>query len=138
VLTTTYATVYHLASDLLLTRDCLADCTGFSLPDNRWQIEVQEWFEAGLAKLQAYVVDSAANVADLGPYGSIIEPIYGMCFVQRIRNTGAYQSFSFLGLMIVICFGLTLILLSWITEPIIACTTQRSGRTETTNTIIAR
>jgi hypothetical protein len=122
----------------LLARDCLADYTGFSLPDNRWQIEVQEWFEAGLVKLQTYVVKYAANVADLGPYDSIIEPIYDMCFVQRIRNMDSYQSFSFLGLMIVICFGLTLILLSWITEPIIACTRQRSGRTETTNTIIAR
>ena len=96
---------------------------------------MQGWFETGLAKLQAYVVEYAANVADLGPYGSIIEPIpatdpldqasYDMCFAQQIRNTGANQSFSFLSLMIVVCVGSTLILLSWITEPIIACTRQR-------------
>jgi hypothetical protein len=133
--TTTYATVYQLGSDALLARDRLADYTGFSLPDNQWQLEVQRWFETGLAKLQAYVVEYAANVADLGPYGSITEPspatdpldqaFYDMCFAQRIRNTGAYQSFSFLGLMIVICVGSTLILLSWIIEPIIACTRRR-------------
>lgn len=124
--TTTYAIVYHLGSDALLAQDRLADYTSFSLPDNQWQIEVQGWFETGLAKLQAYVVEYAANVANLGSYGSTIDQVfYDMCFAQRIRNTGAYQSFSFLGLMIVICVGSTLILLSWITEPIIACTRQR-------------
>jgi len=74
VLTTTYATVYHLGSHAL-ARDRLADETGFSLRDNQWQIEVQGWFETGLAKLQAYVVEYATNVVDLGPYRSIIEPI---------------------------------------------------------------
>jgi hypothetical protein len=46
--TTTYATVYQLGSDALLSRGRLA---GFRLPDNQWQIEVQGWFETGLAKL---------------------------------------------------------------------------------------
>jgi len=31
--------------------------------------------KTGLAKPQAYVVEYAANVADLGPCGSIIDPI---------------------------------------------------------------
>jgi hypothetical protein len=43
-----------------------------------------------------------------------------MCSNQRIRNTGAYQSFSFLGLMIVICVGLTIIVLSWTVEPCVS------------------
>lgn len=43
-----------------------------------------------------------------------------LCANQRVRNRGAYQSFSFLGLMIVICVGLTIMLLSWTAESCIA------------------
>jgi hypothetical protein len=119
-LTGTYVTVNLLGDTALFARDHLSGITiGEGLPDNQWQIEVQGWFETSLAKLQSYVVEWAANLADLGPEGSVIAPL-NMCSNQRIRNTGAYQSFSFLGLMIVICVGLTIMILSWTVEPCVS------------------
>ena len=123
----TFDTVKFLGTAALLANDLLTDVTiGQGLPDNQWQTEVQGWFETSLAKLQAYVVEWAANLADLGPEGSVLAPnpagnavdlaALDMCSNQRIRNTGAYQSFSFLGLMIVICIGLTIMILSWTVE----------------------
>lgn len=126
---TTFQTVNSLGSTALLARDRLVDYIGTGLPDNQWQIEVEGWFATSLAKLQAYVVEYAANVADLGPTGSVLSPSSGQdaetnaaldqCSNQRVRNVGGYQSFSFLGLMIVICVGSTIILLSWIVEPLL-------------------
>lgn len=128
--TSTYQTVLSLSDTALLARDRLVDFIGTGLPPNQWQLEVQGWFETSLAKLQSYVVEYAANIADLGPTGSVLAPspdadpetqaALDQCSNQRIRNFGSYQSFSFLGLMIVICVGLTIILLSWIVEPIVA------------------
>lgn len=127
-LTGTYVTVDSLGDTALFVRDHLSGITlGGGLPDNQWQIEVQGWFETSLAKLQSYVVEWAANLADLGPSGYIIAPSpaggaiglasLDMCSNQRIRNTGAYQSFSFLGLMIVI---FVIMILSWTVEPCVS------------------
>lgn len=126
-LTGTYTTVNSLGDTALFARNHLSGIImSEGLPDNQWQIEVQGWFETSLAKLQSYVVEWAANLADLGPEGSVIAPSptgdavdlasLNMCSNQRIRNTGGYQSFSFLGLMIVTCVGLTIIILSWTVE----------------------
>jgi hypothetical protein len=129
-LTTNYLTLNSLGDTALLARDRLTGTINQGLPDNQWQIEVQGWFETSLAKLQSYVVEWVANLADLGPSGSVIAPSpsgnaidlasLDLCANQRVRNTGAYQSFSFLGLMIVICVGLTIMLLSWTAESCIA------------------
>ncbi|KAI1627942.1 hypothetical protein EDD37DRAFT_286894 [Exophiala viscosa] len=130
ILTSTYHTVNGLGSTALLARDRVLDFISTGLPANQWQIEMEGWFATSLAKLQAYVVEYAANVADLGPTGSVVSPAPGsqnaedqaafdQCSNQRIRNVGGYQSFSFLGLMIVICVGSTIILLSWIVEPLL-------------------
>jgi hypothetical protein len=76
------------------------------------------------------LVEWAANLVDLGPEGAVIAPSpagdvvdlasLDMCSNQRIRNTGAYQSFSFLGLMILICVGLTIMILSRTVEPCVS------------------
>lgn len=129
-LTTNYLTLNSLGDTALLARDRLTGTINQGLPDNQWQIEVQGWFETSLAKLQSYIVEWVANLADLGPSGSVIAPnpsgnaidlaSLNLCINQRIRNTGAYQSFSFLGLMIVICVGTTIMVLSWTVESCLA------------------
>ena len=82
-----------------------------------------------MAKMQAYTLEFATNLADLGPYGYVVsfnptgnavnKAGVNLCSEQRIRNTGGYQTFSFLGLMIVVCVGSLIIILSWIVEPIV-------------------
>jgi hypothetical protein len=128
--TSTYETVFDLGAQALLAQDLVRLSISPGLPDDQWQLEARGWFETSLAKLQDYVVQFAVNTADLGKYGYVVAPdptgtpeeqaLLHFCGNQRIRNTGGYRSFSFLGLMIVICVGTTIFLLSWILEPLIA------------------
>ena len=146
--TSTYETVLSLGSTALLARDRLVGLIGTGLPANQWQIEVEGWYTTSLAKLQSYVVEYAANVADLGPTGSVVAPssgadaetqaAYDQCSNQRIKNVGGYQSFSFLGLMIVICVGSTIIVLSWIVEPLVAFVRSKRGNNKHDYREIAR
>lgn len=119
---TMYQTVNYLGPSALLANDRVFRFLSPGLPANQWQIEFQGWFETSLSRVQANTVEWAANTADLGLYGHVInldpksDPIskaaYDLCSNQRIRNTGSYQSFSTLGLVIVISVGTTIIILS--------------------------
>jgi hypothetical protein len=103
---------------------------------NQWQMEVNGWFATSLSKLQNYILEFAAN-ADPGPYGLVYLPgdpngsvnvaLKAMCSQQRIRNTGGYHTFSFLGLMITICVCSAIILTSWILERVYAFRHKRSS-----------
>lgn len=59
-LTTNYLTLNSLGDTALLARDRLTGMIDQGLPDNQWQID--------------YVVEWVANLADLGPSGSVIAP----------------------------------------------------------------
>jgi hypothetical protein len=128
--TSTFETVFDLGSQALLAHDLVRLSTSPGLPEDQWQLEARGWFETSLAKLQDYIVQFAVNTADLGKYGYVMAPdpegnpeqqaLLHFCGNQRIRNTGGYRSFSFLGLMIVICLGTTILVLSWILEPLVA------------------
>jgi hypothetical protein len=122
-MSSTFNTVNGLGDTALLARDRLVNFIGTGLPDNQWQVEVEGWFQTSLAKMQASVVEYAANVVDLGPFGYINTPnpngdaiqkaAASFCSNQRVRNVGSYQSFSFLGVMLVVCVGGVIIVISW-------------------------
>lgn len=94
------------------------------LPNNQWHLELQGWFETGLAKFQQYVVDFVNNPSLAGSNGhiSITTPVawkesdsaalQSQCFQQRITSTGSYQTFSFLGIIIIAVVAPGIILLS--------------------------
>ena len=86
------------------------------LPNNQWQIEVSSWFNVSLAALQRYVVQKAygpTDVLDEGGYivKPSIEPEEAICQSQMIRNVAGYQNFSTLGVVIILVFGSSLVLL---------------------------
>jgi hypothetical protein len=126
----TFYAINGLGDNALLVRRNVFQnlCTG--LPANQWQIEVQGWFETSLAKLQAYVVEYAANPTNLGPHATLFTPdpsglpteqaAWWFCNNQRIHNTGGYQSFYFLGIMVVVCLSVFIIALSLSLEHIVA------------------
>jgi hypothetical protein len=130
-----FSTVNDLSGSALLAADRLADLISTGLPSNQWQIELQGWFETSLAGIQADVVSWPAQPTDLGPFGSVSAPnatgdpvskaAHALCSAQRIRNTGAYQSFSTLGLIIVIVLGTTIIILSLTVEFCVASLRKR-------------
>lgn len=102
------------------------------LPSNQWQIEVLGWFQTVLAQLQTFMVDFASNDDGLSPYASA-GPIltsrsteYGrdlarhQCQNQLVQTVGESQNFSFLGLMIILCFSFLLILADLLLETVVS------------------
>src|SRR5436190_11255986 len=77
----------------------------------QWHKEVSIWFAISLARLQASVVEWAVGPKYLVPGSGIqvkstllfIEKI--MCRNQLVRNTGPYQSFSVLGVALILAIG---------------------------------
>lgn len=126
--------VQYLSSPLAAS-DRLANLISASLPPNQWQIEVQGWFETSLVKIQALVTAYPTQPADLEPFGRVVQPnktggsidraSYSLCSNQRVRNTGSYQSFSALGLIIIIVLGTIIIVLSLTVETCVAAYRQR-------------
>lgn len=122
--------VQYLSTSSLFASDRLTNLISASLPPNQWQIEVQGWFETSLAKIQALVTAYPSQPADLEPYGRVLSPnrtvgpidraAYSLCQDQRVRNTGSYQSFSALGLLIILILGTTIIILSLSVESCVA------------------
>jgi hypothetical protein len=119
-----FNTTTFLGPSALLANDNVFELVGTTLANNQCQIEVQGWFETLLARMQWFVLEWAANMANLGQYGYIVAPdrtsshpvdkaAVSLCSLQRIRNTGAYQTFSFVRVMITVCVGFFFILLSW-------------------------
>ena len=122
----TYSTVDNLGDTALYARDYIQGTISQGMPSNQWHTEVEGWFQTNLAKMQAYAIEYAANKKDLGPYGYIYHPNPDLpidapwvhqCKNQRIRNSGSYQSFSVLGLVVLLVIGGILIILSLILEP---------------------
>jgi len=121
----TYDTVNGQDSSALQATSKLYQLFSPGLPNNQWQLELQGWFETGLVKFQQYIVDFVNNPSIANDNGliSIITPgswggtdknaLQSQCSQQRVQSTGAYQSFSFLGIMIIIIIAPTLIILSW-------------------------
>jgi hypothetical protein len=109
----------------LLARETVSDFLSSGLPSNQWTLEVTRWFTTSLAKIQASVVQYASNEQDLGPYGRIrtsdeatsetpeVRNILAQqCGQQRIQSSNEVQSFSVLGLGIVVGSTLLLIVVS--------------------------
>ena len=80
---------------------------------------------------------------DLGAYGRVVSPnatggpvdraAHALCSNQRVRNTGSYQSFSGLGLIIIIVFGSLIIILSLTVETCVATLRRRRARYQPVN-----
>jgi hypothetical protein len=111
----TYSSTFGFGANALKASDQVLNFKCLNLPFNQWQKEVEGWFETSLVKIQAYTVEYASNIADLGIYSNISYPGSNgsteniwkhQCDNQKIRNTGGYQTFSVLGIVIIGVVGL--------------------------------
>jgi hypothetical protein len=128
-------TVNYLGNSALLAQDHVGNDIGAGLPSNQWKIEVEGWFAVALAKIQALVVEYPIQPTDIPaatvqlPSASSTDPsdraARAACSNQRIRNTGAYQSFSAAALVVIIVIGVAIILTSWTAECCVAAIRQR-------------
>jgi len=127
--TGTYSTVQVLGANALWANNLVWDGNlSPGLPDNQWQIEVLGWFQTSLARIQAYVVDFASNAGKLGSLGTVVSPyvdrnelsmaLQNQCRNQLVQTAGEVQNFHFIGIVIIVCFSATLVLLDFALEPL--------------------
>lgn len=123
---TTYWVTNGLGMAPLLAQEMATGLTSAGLPNNQWQLEFQTWFKTTLASIQVSILAFPVQPKDLGPGlgfwpASITDrATRDFCSNMRIQNTGGYQSFSTLGLIIILALGIPIILLSLILEPCVA------------------
>jgi hypothetical protein len=88
----------------LLARDVLGPNFSPALPVNQWKLEVTRWFESSLVTMQTVIVEYAHNTVH--PLIRILKPdtpqLASQCENQRVQSSGQVQSFSVLGLFIVV------------------------------------
>ena len=121
----TYESVANLGAAALWANNLIALNVSPGLPDNQWQAEVLGWFQTSLAKLQAYVVDYASNSVGLSQFGTVEssfsnrtnlvqnQVLESQCANQLVQTTGDIQNFTFMGVILIVCFSVFLVLLDW-------------------------
>ncbi|KAL0259681.1 hypothetical protein SLS55_005418 [Diplodia seriata] len=102
-------------------------CQG-PLPANQWQLEMEHWFKAELARLQANFVEYATGPLDpamrqwLVPQQSAADRYF--CHNQKILTT-AYTNFNTFGLCLTLALGVLIIVISYSLEPLVSCAQKR-------------
>ena len=121
----TYYSIFDSATGALKASDTVIGYLSPGLPSNQWQTEVEGWFQTSLAKIQAYAVEYAANMATLGPFGTVSFPDESIgrrswesqCKAQKINSVAGYQTFSLFGLVFTCVAGMVIIIVSLLLKP---------------------
>jgi hypothetical protein len=116
-----YTTADAIGAAALQSRSMLVDGLQSFIPDNQWELEMENLFNITLASLQRLVVDQA-----MGPADSTLLPVLTrpntteeqkVCENQKIRSD-SYTSINVLGLILIFVIGGPIIVTSF-TLPII-------------------
>lgn len=103
------------------------------LPDDQWIIELSKWFEASLAGFQQSALEFAMGPQYLGESG-VLDPVASndtlvqrLCRSQLIRNSGQVQSFSMLGIVLILTLGGLILIMSVTMESTVGALQRRFG-----------
>ncbi|KAL1615965.1 hypothetical protein SLS56_011613 [Neofusicoccum ribis] len=93
------------------------------LPDNQWQLDVENWFAISLAALQGWMVELATGPSDSKFLDWIDSPTSEggryWCKNQKILTT-AYTNFNTFGLCLTLILGTIIITVSYSLEPLVS------------------
>ncbi|KAK4228626.1 hypothetical protein QBC38DRAFT_523468 [Podospora fimiseda] len=104
------------------------------LPSNQWQIELKGWFDEALAMHQLESMAFASKSMDgMSPYAQVLQSKESsitnkLCKTQIMRNTGKYQTFSVLGLALIVSLGMFISILSWTLEWMVTSVRAKKGK----------
>ncbi|OQN99262.1 hypothetical protein B0A48_15111 [Cryoendolithus antarcticus] len=133
-LSSIYYSVAMRGAAALMASDTLLGSIQPSLPDNQYELELMNWFNISLARLQQGVVEYASGPSQLGTTGrvyvdnSLIER--ALCHSQKIRSPKGYYNFSVFGVGIIVVAGLLLIILGLCLDAIVGGIKRYIGRGE--------
>jgi hypothetical protein len=110
----------------LRAQDTVSEKQQLEIKRDQWQIEVNSWFDVGLAKLQRGMVEYATGPEFL-PEGTYLQKPTGaedliskaMCGSQMVRIADGTTSFSVLGMSIILGVGGLIILIWLVCETVI-------------------
>jgi hypothetical protein len=106
------------------------------LSSTQWITEISGWFAVGLAAIQQAALEYATGPQYLGTTGKLIPPAPSdtlgqrLCHSQTFRSSGEVQSFSLLGVVIILVGGGSIILVSFCLETVVGWVQRRLGRGE--------
>lgn len=127
IVSSTYESVVGVggAAASLYASSYLQDNLSPGLPDDQWRREVLGWFQTGMVKLQAYMVEWAAKADGVeafittdSPYGDKavrsksageLAALREACENQLVQTAGEVQNFSFAGVLVIACVSVLLI-----------------------------
>lgn len=106
------------------------------LSPTQWITELSAWFAVGLAAIQQGALEYATGPKYLGSTGNLVSPLKNdtigqrLCHSQTFRNSGEVQSFSLLGILIILGVGGFIILTSLCVETVVGWVQRRSATGE--------
>ena len=114
----TYFSVHSRGASSLRASDLVGGSDLFSpgLPDNQWQIEVEDMFSVSMAKLQQQMISYAAGPTYFHEGLSFTQGDKDLCQRQKIRGVSGYLSFSVLGVSIILVLGFLFIVTALILD----------------------
>jgi hypothetical protein len=104
------------------------------LSSTQWITELSGWFAVGLAAIQQAALEYATGPQYLGTTGELVPPAPNdtlgqrLCHSQTFRSSGEVQSFSLLGVVVILVVGGVIILVSFCLEPVVGWVQHRLGR----------
>lgn len=127
-----YNSVNSLGTMALKAQDKLYITVSSGLPSDQWKIELKGWFDTALAHTQSKMINFASKDMEEVLPGKLTlmnrdAEVRPMCDNQMIRAVGQYQSFSMMGIEIIIALGVFIVLLSFVLEYIVGFVQTRWG-----------
>ena len=138
--------VATLGENAIAAKDFLSRGTQSApLPNNQWQIEIEGWFDKGLADLQIQIVEYATGPPII-PEGSYIYKSWedntlnttaelsvaavdkAMCYSQMVNDTTDTVSFSITGMVILFAIGGIINFISLFIDTIVGWIQKKTGK----------
>lgn len=106
------------------------------IPNDQWIVELSNWFAVSLAGLQQSSLEYAMGPQFLGESGVLERPAANdtlaqrLCHSQLIRNSASVQSFSMLGIGLILTLGGLILIISVTMESTVSALQRRFGMGE--------
>ena len=127
----TYGSVNSRGANALRASETVDESIQVPLPDGQWMKEVTLWFEVSLAKLQQKVVQYAAGPTYIPPGVKLNGPETKverkMCRSQKVRSPSGTESFSVLGVAVILVVGILLVLTNLLLDVILGFARKKFG-----------
>lgn len=134
-MTSVYYATYTGNGNALRASETVTNLDQAYLPPNQWMLEASSWFDQGLARLQALILEYATGPASVAPGAYLWQPgkendpiAEAMCYSQIVRDSNDTMSFSIFGMGILFGIGGLIILLALCLDTVVGFIQVKMGK----------